>query len=115
MKYEDFVASKSRIVKPSGFTVDDSAINPTLFPFQRDLVRWSLKRGKAALFAATGLGKALASDSSVVTQTGYEPIGRLLPGEYVMSPSGKPTMVVGVFPHGLREGFRVTFSDQSVV
>lgn len=28
-----------------------------LFPFQRDLVRWSVRKGRAAVFADTGLGK----------------------------------------------------------
>lgn len=30
-----------------------------LFPHQRDIVRWAMKRGRAALFAGTGLGKSL--------------------------------------------------------
>lgn len=30
-----------------------------LFPFQHDIVRWALRRGRAALFAGTGLGKTL--------------------------------------------------------
>jgi superfamily II DNA or RNA helicase len=29
-----------------------------MFPFQRDLVQWALRRGRAALFADTGLGKS---------------------------------------------------------
>jgi DNA modification methylase/superfamily II DNA or RNA helicase len=32
-------------------------LNQKLFPFQRDLVRWSLRKGRAAIFADTGLGK----------------------------------------------------------
>jgi len=53
--YDDFVASKRILVQPSGFEPDD--INSQLFPFQRDIVRWSLRRGKAAIFADCGLGK----------------------------------------------------------
>jgi hypothetical protein len=30
-----------------------------LFPHQRDIVKWALRRGRAALFAGTGLGKSL--------------------------------------------------------
>jgi len=40
-----------------GFEVSDSEINPKLFPFQIDLTAWALKKGRAALFADTGLGK----------------------------------------------------------
>lgn len=32
-------------------------IAPVLFPFQRDLIRWAIKKGRAALFEDTGLGK----------------------------------------------------------
>lgn len=31
----------------------------SLFPHQRDIVQWALRRGRAALFAGTGLGKSL--------------------------------------------------------
>lgn len=55
MNYEEFLASKRIVVSPSGFDCDD--ISPKLFDFQRDIVRWSLKKGKAAVFCGTGLGK----------------------------------------------------------
>jgi len=32
-------------------------LSDSLFPFQRDLVKWALLRGRAAIFASTGLGK----------------------------------------------------------
>lgn len=57
--YEAFLASK-RIVAPScGVEVPPDDINPILFPFQRDLVRWALRKGRAAIFAQTGLGKTM--------------------------------------------------------
>ena len=34
-------------------------LNAALFPFQADIVRWALMRGRAAVFAGTGLGKTL--------------------------------------------------------
>lgn len=53
--YESFLAQKLAHDAPSGFDVN---LRPSyLFPFQRDLVRWALRRGRAALFASTGLGK----------------------------------------------------------
>ena len=57
--YVNFLKSKQLSSEPSGFTVDQKAISPVLFDFQRDIVRWALKRGKAAVFALTGLGKTL--------------------------------------------------------
>ena len=57
MEYKEFLKSKLLKVEPSGFSVDDSDINPILFQFQRDIVKWACKRGKAAVFADCGLGK----------------------------------------------------------
>lgn len=42
---------------PSGFNVDRNTLHNSLFDFQRDLVHWALRRGRAAIFAGTGLGK----------------------------------------------------------
>jgi len=56
--YQKFLESKRITVSHSGFDLDESAINPILFPFQRDIVLWSLLRGKSAIFADCGLGKS---------------------------------------------------------
>lgn len=57
--YQDFLSSK--VVKPvrTGFTVKRSIERrwPKLFPFQRKIVDWSLRLGRAAIFADCGLGK----------------------------------------------------------
>lgn len=55
MNYRDFVARKSFRDVSAGFTPD--SINPRLFPFQHDIVKWACQRGRAAIFADTGLGK----------------------------------------------------------
>jgi len=57
MDYNEFIASKRATMTPSGFSVDRDALHPSLFDFQRDIVRWALRRGRAAIFAGTGLGK----------------------------------------------------------
>lgn len=57
--YQDFLASKQLTVQAVGRRVDAESLHPDLFPFQRDLVRWALAKGRAALFADTGLGKTL--------------------------------------------------------
>jgi len=55
--YRTFLTTKRPVVAASGIDVDPRAINPHLFPHQRDLVRWALRKGRCALFADTGLGK----------------------------------------------------------
>lgn len=56
-KYEDFLASKVIAVPDCGFDVPSSELNPALFDWQKAIVRWALKKGKAALFEECGLGK----------------------------------------------------------
>jgi DNA modification methylase len=71
--YEDFLETKRIYIEPSGFDVNPDELNPMLFPFQRDIVRWALARGKAALFEDCGLGKTpqqLDWAHQVVTYTG---------------------------------------------
>lgn len=58
MNYADFLATKRRAVADHGTTVDPGEIHPSLFGFQRDLVAWSLRKGRAAIFADCGLGKS---------------------------------------------------------
>ena len=56
MKYDDFIDGKLSRVPPTGIArVPD--MHPSMFPFQRDIVAWALRRGRAAIFADTGLGK----------------------------------------------------------
>jgi hypothetical protein len=55
--YQAFLASKRIQTQASGIEVDPTGIHPMLFPFQRDLVIWALRKGRAAVFADCGLGK----------------------------------------------------------
>lgn len=54
-KYDDFIKNKINYGKST--SVGSQDINPMLFDFQRDIVKWALKKGRAAIFADTGLGK----------------------------------------------------------
>lgn len=56
MEYEEFIQGKLRRVPPTGLE-SIPQLSEQLFDFQRDLVSWSLRRGRSALFASTGLGK----------------------------------------------------------
>lgn len=59
MDYLEFVKHKQLIAETSGFELTRDSLHPILFDFQKDIVLWALKRGKAAVFAGTGLGKTL--------------------------------------------------------
>lgn len=55
--YDDFVKSKRRLEIATGHNPDE--LNENLFDFQHAIVSWAVRRGRAAIFADTGLGKTL--------------------------------------------------------
>lgn len=56
MDYASFLASK-RVTDPATGVQSISTLPAFLFPHQADIVAWALRRGRAAIFAGTGLGK----------------------------------------------------------
>jgi hypothetical protein len=57
-EYQRFLANKAIRAVPTGME-QVPALNPKMFAYQSDVVRWALKRGRAALFEDCGLGKTL--------------------------------------------------------
>lgn len=57
MEYEDFIAKKRRSEVATGH--QPGKLNENLFDFQHAIVSWAVRRGRAAIFADTGLGKTL--------------------------------------------------------
>ncbi len=56
--YQEFLSTKRIVAEAFGFEIKPRAIDKRLYDFQRDIVRWSLKRGRSAVFADCGLGKS---------------------------------------------------------
>lgn len=77
MDYAEFLAQK-RIVDPMTGMADVGDLPAFMFPHQRDIVAWALRRGRSAIFAGTGLGK-----------TAME----LVWGEKVAAYTGKPVLI----------------------
>ena len=57
--YNTFLQSKRAVAQTSGIDVPLETIHEKLFPFQRILVQWALRKGRVAIFADCGLGKTL--------------------------------------------------------
>ncbi|MGZ8581473.1 MAG: PhoH family protein [Actinomycetota bacterium] len=56
-------------------------------------------------------GRAQPLDRQVLTPGGFRPIGELRVGDLVVGSDGRPTPVIGVFPRGPEEVFRLTAQD----
>ena len=55
MSYAEFLERKRRVWQGDGITPTD--LPGALFPWQAAIVRWALRKGRAAIFADCGLGK----------------------------------------------------------
>jgi hypothetical protein len=61
--------------------------------------------------SAKGSGYAQPLDEPILTPSGWTTMGELSVGDMVVGPDGAPTKVMGVFPLGRQEVYRVSFRD----
>lgn len=57
--YNHFLKSKRLLAPADGLTIARADLPTDMFDFQRDLTTWALRKGRAAIFADTGLGKTI--------------------------------------------------------
>lgn len=55
MDYKEFIDKKNLLIESDGIITEN--INPMLFDFQSDIVKWALKKGRCCIFADCGMGK----------------------------------------------------------
>jgi len=58
-------------------------------------------------------GRAQPVNTPVLTPRGFEPIGSLRVGDLVVGSDGNPTPVLGVYPQGRKEVFRLVAQDRA--
>jgi phosphate starvation-inducible protein PhoH and related proteins len=58
-------------------------------------------------------GRAQPIQTEVLTPSGFQAIGDLEVGDYVVGSDGRPTKVIGVYPQGFKEIYRVYAQDGS--
>ena len=81
-------------------------------PITWEFVLATIQIGCYPLFTGpTGCGKAGSLDSKLLTPTGWIYMKNVKLGDKVITQSGKPTKVTGVFPQGKKEIFKISFSD----
>jgi ATP-dependent DNA helicase RecG len=62
-----------------------------------------------------GSGKAQPLHSLVLTPNGFKRMGDIQVGDELINPTGELSVVTGVFPQGVRDTWRVVFSDGTSV
>ena len=68
-------------------------------------------KGGMCILASAGSGKALVNGTKVLTDTGYRPIETLKIGDTVFDEKGQKQKVLGVYPQGLKDTYRITFEN----
>lgn len=86
---------------------------PTLIPvFDYNMIGGIPASGQVSeIFGPPSSGKAVANGTLVPTPDGDVPIEKIKVGDYVFDRHGKPTKVIGVFPQGKKNAYKVTFKD----
>lgn len=57
MEYSEFLKTKQHKTLNCGIEIEKKAIHSKLFEWQKDIVKWAVKKGRCAIFLDTGLGK----------------------------------------------------------
>lgn len=70
---------------------------------------------RIAVSSGHGVGKALAHGEPVLTPIGWRAVETLQVGEQVIAGDGTATRILGVYPQGERELYRVTLDDGTCV
>ena len=78
---------------------------------QVDAVWRIMSAGNTLLAHVVGSGKAQPLNAKILTPTGWKLMGEIHEGDMVIAVDGTPTKVVGVFPQGEKEVYRVLCSD----
>lgn len=80
-------------------------------PYQTTLFRGWLKGQVIMNSAPSGMGKAQPIDTIIPTPIGNRKLGDIKVGDYVFDRYGKPTKVLGVYPQGVIDNYKVIFKD----
>lgn len=72
-----------------------------------------MRAPKGIVYGPAGLGKAQPLDAKILTPNGYVAMGDLKVGDEVIGSNGKPCKILGIYPQGEKEIFRVTMLDGS--
>jgi hypothetical protein len=84
-----------------------------LYPYQAVGTLFLAFTEKALLADDMGLGKAQPLTAKILTPRGWKLMGDIQIGDEVINSNGNVSHVIGVFPQGMKDVYRVEFTDGS--
>lgn len=69
------------------------------------------KENKIICLATAASGKAIPIDTIIPTPNGWKIADEIKVGDYLINELGQPTKVLGVYPQGKKEVYKITFGD----
>jgi len=118
--YAEFLARKKRVALGMGIRAEDVALPSQLYNWQAAIVRWALRKGRAAIFADCGLGKTymqtawaaaipgrvlILAPLCVAEQTVREAANLNIPIVYAKSGADAPTAPITITNYERIDGF----------
>lgn len=82
-----------------------------LYEHQEVGIKFLLSRNGSILADDMGLGKFLTNNTLIYNELGTKKMGDIMVGDRVIGSDGKPCNVIGVFPQGKKETYKITFND----
>jgi ATP-dependent Clp protease ATP-binding subunit ClpA len=69
------------------------------------------KKNNPVLIGEPGVGKAQPLDAKILTPNGWTTMGEIMVGDEVLTPEGKISKVIGVYPQGEKDIYKINFKD----
>ena len=82
-----------------------------LYQHQEEGIKFLLSRNGCILADDMGLGKGVVANTLVITPTGTKRFGDLKINDRIIGSNGKPCNIIGVYPQGLKDTYKITFND----
>ena len=111
----DFYVPKAAIIKTH--TIKDVKVDYSKYesrpplPHQKIDIERLVGNKRFILADDMGLGKFLTNNTLIYTPLGTKKMGEIVVGDKVIGSNGKECNVIGVFPQGKKETYKITFND----
>lgn len=108
--YAAFLERKTAAAPHLGRHVPDGEINLTLHPWQREIVAWAVRTGRAAIWADTGLGKSRMQLEWARLSTGPDDIALIIAPLAVCEQTAREAAAIGITARYVRSPQQITHS-----